>query len=220
MTLFDGINCPHGYLSLSDDNLWEFVARDAKGDVKERIDISDIQCSWKMRMQENTFDVGWNENKARRVCGTARHVSASSLKHNFAPPNLRTALVESNPDNITWRAAHDEEYNGFKKLNVFTEITAEEYQRHNKTHGDDVKAIPTMNLFTIKPDEEGNPICAKSRIVALGNLEQRVWSKEDQYAPVLSGSAARLLVSMAVEDERRLKQGDCENAFCNGSTWG
>ena len=50
----------------------------------------------------------------------------------------------------------------------------------------------------------------------LGNLEQRKWSKEDRYAPVLSGSAARLLVSMAVKNGRTLKQGDCKNAFCNG----
>ena len=73
-----------------------------------------------------------------------------------------------------------------------------------------------MNLFTIKPDMEGNPNRAKSRIVALGNLERRMWSREDKYAPVLSGPAARLLTSMAVEDGRKLQQGDCKNAFCNG----
>ena len=67
-----------------------------------------------------------------------------------------------------------------------------------------------MNLFTVKPDMNGDPLRAKSRIVVLGNLEQRIWSKEDRYAPVLSGSAARLLVSMAVENGRTLKQGDCK----------
>ena len=63
---------------------------------------------------------------------------------------------------------------------------------------------------------DDNPNRDKSRIVSLGNLERRVWSREDKYAPVLSSSAARLLVSMAVEDGRRLKQVDCKNAFCNG----
>ena len=33
---------------------------------------------------------------------------------------------------------------------------------------------------------------------------------------MLSATALRLLVLMAVEDGRRLKQGDCKNAFCNG----
>ena len=63
---------------------------------------------------------------------------------------------------------------------------------------------------------DGNPNRAKSRIVALGNLERHVWSREDRYAPVLSSSAARLLLSMVVEDGGKLKQGDCKNAFCNG----
>ena len=58
---------------------------------------------------------------------------------------------------------------------------------------------------------------AKSRIVVLGNLEQRVWSKEDKYAPVLSATRARLLVAMAVNDGPHLKQGDCKNAFCNST---
>ena len=73
-----------------------------------------------------------------------------------------------------------------------------------------------MNLFSIKPNMDGNPNRAKSRIVTLDNLEQRVWSREDKYAPVLSSTAARLLVSMAVNDGRHLKQADCKNAFCNG----
>ena len=60
------------------------------------------------------------------------------------------------------------------------------------------------------------PLEPKSRIVALGNLERKIWSREDRYAPVLSGPASRLLLSMAIEDGRRLKQGDCKNAFCNG----
>ena len=73
-----------------------------------------------------------------------------------------------------------------------------------------------MNIFTIKPNMDGNSVRAKSRIVALGNLEQRLWSRGDQYAPVLSSTGARLLLSMAVNDGRKLKQGDCKLAFCNG----
>ena len=35
-----------------------------------------------------------------------------------------------------------------------------------------------MNLFSIKADIDGSPNRSKSRIVALGNLEQRKWSQE------------------------------------------
>ncbi len=48
----------HGYLNLDKDNLWEFVTRDAEGRITSQIEIADLQYSWKMRMQENTFDVG------------------------------------------------------------------------------------------------------------------------------------------------------------------
>ena len=62
---------------------------------------------------------------------------------------------------------------------------------------------------------DGNPDRAKSRIIALGNLEQRIWSWEDKYTPVLSSTAAQLLVSMTVDNGRQLKQADCKNTICN-----
>ena len=75
-------------------------------------------------------------------------------------------------------------------LDVFEEISYEEYQRYLKKYGEQAQAIPSMNLFTVKPGMNGGPLRAKSQIAVLRNLEQREWSKEDRYAPVLSGSAA------------------------------
>ena len=57
---------------------------------------------------------------------------------------------------------------------------------------------------------DGNPNRAKSCIVALGNLERGIWSCKDKYAPVLSSTFSRLLVSMAVNNGRKLKQADCK----------
>ena len=39
--------------------------------------------------------------------------------------------------------------------------------------------------MTIKRNERLAPDRAKSRIVVLGNLENRVWQKSEKYAPVL-----------------------------------
>ncbi len=61
-----------------------------------------------------------------------------------------------------------------------------------------------------------NPHHAKSRIVVLGNHEDRVWTKPEKYAPVLRPDSLRLMVSMAMERHTFLKQGDCKNAFCQG----
>jgi hypothetical protein len=78
------------------------------------------------------------------------------------------------------------------------------------------QAIPTMCVLTIKPDEMMNPHRTKSCIVVLGNHEERIWSKSDKYAPVLCPDTMRLIVSMAVEQQRTLQQGNCKNAFCQG----
>ena len=73
-----------------------------------------------------------------------------------------------------------------------------------------------MCVLTVKKDVNLLPVRAKSRIVVLGNHEDRVWTKSEKYAPVLRSDSLRFLVSMAVENRRTLKQGDCKNAFCNG----
>jgi hypothetical protein len=72
-----------------------------------------------------------------------------------------------------------------------------------------------MCVLVIKPDKDGNPVRAKSRIVVLGNFEDRYYTKSQRYAPVLKYSSLRLLCSKAVGDKRVLQQGDCKNAFCH-----
>jgi hypothetical protein len=52
--------------------------------------------------------------------------------------------------------------------------------------------------------------------VVLGNHEDRLWSKSDKIAPVLQSESLCLLVSMAVEKQFPLCQGNCKNAFCQG----
>jgi hypothetical protein len=73
-----------------------------------------------------------------------------------------------------------------------------------------------MCILTIKKDEMMNPLHAKSRIVVLGNHEDRIWTKPEKYAPVLRPDSIRLMVCMAMERHTVLKQGNCKNAFCQG----
>ena len=214
ITFLDDGTYKQGYLNLDADNFWELVTRGHDGKVTSQVSVPDLNYSWKSRLQENTLRLGWEEDTSSKLYGHGRHVSAGTLVSTLAPHNLRIGLAEKNPDSETWRAAYDEEYLGLTGMDTFESITEEEYQRLLSRYGDAAKAIPTMNLFTVKKDENGKPVRAKSRIVVLGNLEKRVWEKADTYAPVIAASANRLLVSMAVEDGRVLKQGDCKNAFC------
>ena len=74
-----------------------------------------------------------------------------------------------------------------------------------------------MCVLTIKKDEQLMPLWAKSRIVVLGNHESRDWSKSNRFAPVLQFDSLRFLVSLSTHHRRALKQGDCKNAFCQGT---
>ena len=74
---------------------------------------------------------------------------------------------------------YKEEYTGLLDLDVFTPIGEEDYRKLIAEHGEDAMAIPTMNIFTIKDDKEGNRLRAKSQIVALGNLERQEWTRKD-----------------------------------------
>jgi hypothetical protein len=75
-----------------------------------------------------------------------------------------------------------------------------------------MKAIPSMCTFTVKKTN-GVPIRAKSRIVVLGNLDPRPWSKSDCFSPVVSLPMVRLFTALAVHNKRTIKQGDCKFAF-------
>ena len=107
-----------------------------------------------------------------------------------------------------------EEKRGIQSLDTYKKITLGEYRSLREKGAP--RAIPTMCILTIKKDEQLRPLRAKSRIVVLGNHEDRVWSKSDKYAPVLCQDSLRFLTSMAVNARQPLRQGDCKNAFCQG----
>jgi hypothetical protein len=92
--------------------------------------------------------------------------------------------------------SYREEKQGIKSLDTYRKITFGEYCALCKKGAP--KAIPTMCVLTIKKDETLLPLHAKSRIVDLGNHEDRVWSKSDRFAPVLRQDSLRFLTSLAV----------------------
>ncbi len=202
-----------GTFELDKDNDWEFVRRDRTGQKVVRYPVPDLIYSWRQRLLEQMLKVGWEDDPSEETA-QARHVSAAKLERS-CPNDLKEALSDGNPDKGVWRQSYDEEYDGLSGQNTYKIIGEEKYQELVKEKG--IQAIPSMCVLTIKKNEDGNPIRSKSRIVVLGNLEQRVWEKKDKYAPVIGQASTRLLVSLAVKKGRSLKQGDCKNAFCHST---
>ena len=113
-------------------------------------------------------------------------VSALNL-HKECPPTLLKALADSHPDREVWLESYKDEIGGLQALNTYKKITLGEYRAYREKGAP--RAIPTMCVLTIKRDENLLPHWAKSRIVALGNHEDRVWSKSDKFAPVLQSDS-------------------------------
>jgi len=111
-------------------------------------------------------------------------------------------------------ASFREEKSGIDSEDTYVKLSLAEYRALWEKGAP--RAIPTMCVLSIKKDEMFNPLRAKSRIVVLGNHEDQVWTKPEKYAPVLRPDSMRLMVSLAAEQCRTLKQGDCKNAFCQG----
>ncbi len=137
----------------------------------------------------------------------ASFVSATSLKQE-CPRSLLTGLHPYHPDRETWLESFHKEKLGIQSQDTYNKITLAEY-RTLRAKGAPC-TIPTMCILSTKKDKMLNPLRAKSRIVILGNHEDRVWTKPEKYAPILCSDTLRVLVSMAVERRRTLKQDDCQ----------
>ena len=199
-----------GELRRDDYGEWQFVSRDKCRDNQRLIvSLPDLVHNYRDRMVDGTFIPGWTVSA--QTVASGRFVSAKGLDHSKAPTTLLQLPKLTAKDRTVWTESYGEEHGSLRLMDVFDEIDTPTYEKY-KAAG--FVAIPTMNIFTIKPDEMGNPYRAKSRIVVLGNLEERVWTNSDRYAPVLQSTSCRLLISMAVEVGKVAKQGDCKNAFC------
>ena len=175
-----------------------------------------------MQQNKKVFQ-GWKPSRvtmtARRMRATSnilanllisRKVSAANLSLLEAPTLLKHHKLPPK-DKETWDQAYKDEYDGLVGIDTWETITEEEYQQMKSSYKG---LLPTMAITVIKYDGEGNPVRAKYRIVALGNLDPNRWSKSECFAPVLSQMELRFIVALAVQHKCIPKTGDVSQAFC------
>lgn len=221
-----------GFIIMSSDGKYRFSCRRQLSSRQESwgVELPDFAASWPRLTCDNILLPSWNVglytklglkppstpyDKAGKLAVSANHVSARDLK-SACPKSLKEALAEDAVDRDIWLASYHEEKNSLLDNETFVRLSLQQY-RELRLKKNAPRAIPSMCVQTIKKDENGAPDRAKSRIVVLGNLEDRLWEKSDRYAPVLQYSSLRLLTSMAVEKRRKLHQGDFKNAFVQAS---
>ena len=209
-----------GFLS-QDNDQWTFVAgRTRKGGT---IELPNFPLLVDSLITNKKLFKGWinstQATAARHVRMTsnviahqiiARKVSARNL-HKLEAPTLLNHCKLHPEDKETWDQSYAQEYNGLVDIDTWELISETDYQQCKHIFGN---LMPTMALAVIKYDENGKPVRAKYRIVALGNLDPHTWTKNDCFAPVLSQMELRLLTAIAVRCKRLLKSGDIVQAFC------
>jgi hypothetical protein len=186
----------------STDQGWTFTQRTASGRTTYTLDLADLPVTWEDRITEGSLELGWQATER------AYHVSAAGITGGI-PRSFRKSMEPGHEDRSIWLESYLEEAGGLKEQDTYVTLSAKEYAAIYS----DIQIIPSMSVQMIKQDENRNPVRAKTRIVALGNYEETIWTKSEKYAPVPRDESSRLMISMAVERGRREKQGDCKNAF-------
>ena len=141
----------------------------------------------------------------------ALHVSATGLINKNSPSSLKQHQNLHPTDKQIWDDAYREEYQGLLDLGAFEYINEEDYIQMKGVLG---QHLPSIAISTIKHDQDGQPLRAKYRIVALGNLDHHDWHTSDVFAPVLNQMEMRLLVAEAAKIGRIPKSLDFQQAFC------
>ncbi len=173
------------------------------------VPLPNLTSTWQELCMDGTLIPGHSSSSFLRE-RSANFVSAATLLRE-CPRSLLSALDSTHPNCNTWLESFREEKDGIRSQDTYEVLTLDAYRAKGAP-----QAIPTMCALTIKPDEMLQPHRAKSRIVALGNHEDQIWTESEKYAPILRSDTLHFLVSLAIQQRRTLKEGDCKNAFCQG----
>ena len=180
-----------GRLHLRSNSHWSFVVMNKLGTIIKQVPLDNFPFTFQTLINEGTLQPGWDNQPHIKAC----NVSAKNLV-NPCPSSLTTALHDENKDRTTWHESYSEEFNDLKQMNVYDEISSEQFHKIQHKCG---RPIPTMCLLTIKY-KNGYLDRAKCRIVVLGNQQQQNYTKGEKYAPVLTQNQFRCLLSLAISN--------------------
>ncbi|KAL7549847.1 hypothetical protein ACHAWF_013106, partial [Thalassiosira exigua] len=160
-----------GYLGHTPEGGFRFeVRRNLRSTKIDRtVPLPDFHVQWPTLLGEDVLIPGHStvstflKPSTSNNAPSANFVSAKNL-FSPCPPSLLQALHPSNPDRHVWLDSYLEEKEGLESLDVFERISKKQYLAL-KRKGLVPKALPSMCVLVVKPDKDGKPHRAKSRIV-------------------------------------------------------
>ncbi len=140
-------------------------------------------------------------------------VSALNLKQE-CPRSLLVGLDGTHPNQHIWIDSFCNKKTGIQSQNTYIKIGLNSYQAL-QAKGPPL-TIPTMCILTLQKDKMLKQIQVKVCIVVFWQSQRLRMDKSKKFTPVLHLDTMRLITSMVVEKRCSLKQGNCNNAFCQG----
>lgn len=173
--IVDNFSCP-GRHYLNSESKWEFVQRSSRGTLNFRYLLSDLPSNRKPRVLEGSLEKDWPSDFIPEA--TAFKVSVRGMRNDVSP-SFKQLMNPTYVNHTFWQLLYCEEYEGLINQHTYEKLTHKVYL-NKYSH---VSIIHTMCVQTIKHDDNGDPNQAKSRIVALGNHEDDIWTKSIIFSP-------------------------------------
>ena len=129
-------------------------------------------------------------------------VTAASLQLG-EPKNYKQAV--SGTDAHIWRESMQEELDSHRKCGTYVPVTLPK----------GVKVVPLQWVYKIKQNEKGEPIRAKSRLVARGDMCVAGVHFEAIHAPVVHFATSRMFLGLTCQRGWKVHQMDVGTAFVN-----
>jgi hypothetical protein len=152
--------CRKGFLLLGADGNQTFIQREMAGRNTYRHDLNNLPTTQCNLILNGSLELGWQK------CVRAHHVSAKGLLR-WVLNSFKQSMRQDYNDRLVWIKSYVEEHTALREHGTFDILIEAEF-RAQYSH---IAIISTMNVQTVKKDEDGLPLRAKSRIVVLGNLE-------------------------------------------------
>ena len=129
-------------------------------------------------------------------------VTAASIQLG-EPKHYKQAI--SGPDSHIWKSSMQEELDSHQKCGTYVPVTLPK----------GVKVVPLQWVYKIKQNEKGDPIRAKSRLVARGDMCVAGVHFEAIHAPVVHFATSRMFLGLTCQRGWKVHQMDVSTAFVN-----
>ena len=122
---------------------------------------------------------------------------------------LQSSLPNNTPEALKepkWRRAMEDEYNALMKNKTWTLIP----------NSQNYKLVGNKWVYRVKENLDGTVNKFKARLVAKGFLQTPGVDFKETFSPVVKAATIRIILTLAVINDWKLRQVDINNAFLNG----